>query len=185
MAGSLAEAPASLRASVPGPKIKRLSRLMEAFLRSSSEAIESTKRSNRSTSCASRGSMQERLTRSISASISEGSVLGMSSCLARAAPATAGRQRGQAHLTHSTRVHAFLPKVHNQTERVSYACLPEAATIDGAKLVLRVRLYPGLRAPSRERPSVTEDRVIILLSFLILIAGGVPRFIKALSEALP
>jgi hypothetical protein len=59
--------------------------------------------------------------------------------------------------------------------------LAEAATIGGAKLVLTVRLYLGLIAPSRERPSVTEDSVIILLSPPIFIAGGVPRFMMALS----
>jgi hypothetical protein len=59
--------------------------------------------------------------------------------------------------------------------------LAEAATIGGAKLVLTVRLYLGLIAPSRERPSVTEDGVIILLSPPIFIAGGVPRFMMALS----
>ena len=59
--------------------------------------------------------------------------------------------------------------------------LAEAATIGGAKLALMVRLYLGLIAPSRERPSVTEDGVIILLPPPIFIAGGVPRFMKALS----
>jgi hypothetical protein len=59
--------------------------------------------------------------------------------------------------------------------------LAEAATIGGAKLVLTVRLYLGLIAPSRERPSVTEDGVIVLPSHPIFIAGGVPRFMMALS----
>jgi hypothetical protein len=66
--------------------------------------------------------------------------------------------------------------------RVEELCvLADAATIGGAKLVLTVRLYLGLIAPSRERPSVTEDGVIILLLLPIFIAGGVPRFMKALS----
>jgi hypothetical protein len=35
--------------------------------------------------------------------------------------------------------------------------------------------------PSRERPSVTGDGIIICRQFLIFIAGGEPRFMKALS----
>src|SRR5262249_1599391 len=88
------ELPVTARLSELGPKINRLSRLIEAFLCWRSEAIESTRRNNRSTNCASRGSMLDCLRRWMSASISDGSVFGMSSRLAILG--CLGRSLGQA-----------------------------------------------------------------------------------------
>ena len=86
---------------------------MEVFLYSNSETIESSRRSSSSTSCASLGSMPDRLTRSISTSISEGVAWARSSGLGLAANPAEGSQMGQAHRTHSTGIHACLPQAYD------------------------------------------------------------------------
>src|SRR5215475_2757528 len=93
-ASSSVELPVAARSSELGPKINLLSRLIEVFLCWRSEAIESMRRNNRSTNWVSRGSRLDCLRRWMSASISDGSVFGISSCLAILG--CLGRSLGQA-----------------------------------------------------------------------------------------